>query len=161
MGKRITIDPLTRLEGHGKIEALNRFIRAAFLAELKSSNIRTLDELNEAFVAWSDHDYNRRIHSETGQTPRDRWRAGIEHIEWADEQKLRQAFLWKEKRTPDKAGVFSLFGTEYQVGPELARRSIELRYDPEMLDLIEVWHKGQFFERIRPFEVHAHHDLHG
>lgn len=145
-----------RPEGHGKIEALNRFIRAAFLAELKASHILTLDQLNEAFVAWVDRDYNRRIHSETGQTPRDRWRAGLEHVEWVDEEKLRQAFLWKEKRTPDKAGVLSLFGTEYQVGPDLARRRIELRYDPEVLELIEAWHQGEFVERVRPFEVHAH-----
>ncbi len=145
-----------RPEGHGKIEALNRYIRAAFLAELKVSHIQTLDELNEAFVAWVEVDYNRRVHSETGQPPRDRWRASIEQIEWADEQKLRDAFLWKERRTPDKAGVFSLFGTEYQVGPTLARRRIELRYDPEVLERIEVWHQGQFVERIRPFEVHTH-----
>jgi transposase InsO family protein len=145
-----------RPEGHGKIEALNRYIRSAFLAELKASHIKTLDELNEAFNAWVDQDYNRRVHSETGQAPRDRWRAGIDQVEWEDEEKLRQAFLWKEKRTPDKAGVFSLFGTEYQVGPALARRRIELRYDPEMLELIEVWYKGQFVERVRPFEVQAH-----
>jgi hypothetical protein len=41
-------------------------------------------------------------------------------------------------------------------GPELARRRIELRYDPEVLELIEVWYKGQFVERVRPFQVHAH-----
>ena len=145
-----------RPEGHGKIEALNCFIRSAFLSELKASHIRTLDELNEAFSAWVDQDYNRRIHSETGQTPRDRWRAGIDRVEWEDEEKLRQAFLWTEKRKPDKAGIFPLFGTEYQVGPEQARRRIELRYDPEMLDLIEVWHKGKFIERVRPFEVQTH-----
>lgn len=145
-----------RPEGHGKIEALNRYIRSAFLSELKASPIQTLDELNEAFSAWVDQDYNRRGHTETGQTPRDRWRAGIGGVEWEDEEKLRQAFLWTETRVPDKAGVFSLFGTEYQVGPEQARRRIELRYDPEMLDLIEVWHKGQFIERVRPFEVQTH-----
>ena len=41
--------------GHGKIEKLNELIRAAFLAELKASNITTLDQLNEAFGAWADH----------------------------------------------------------------------------------------------------------
>lgn len=153
---RLIFTQVRRPEGHGKIEALNRLIRAAFLAELKASHIQTLDELNEAFVAWVEQDYNRRLHSETGQRPLDRWRAGLERVKWADEHKLRQAFLWKEERTPDKAGIFSLFGTEYQVEPELARRRIELRYDPEVLELIEVWYKGQFVERVRPFEVHAH-----
>ena len=139
--------------GHGKIEALNQYIRSAFLAELKASNITTLDALNEAFVAWSDYEYNRKVHSETGQAPRERWRAGIEQVCYADEEKLRLAFLWREDRTPDKAGVFSLFGTKYQVGPELARRRIEVRYDPEALDEIEVYFKGRFAERTRPHEV--------
>jgi transposase InsO family protein len=139
--------------GHGKIEALNQYIRDAFLAELTASNITTLDALNEAFVAWSDYEYNRKVHSEIGQQPRERWRAGIEQVRYADEEKLRLAFLWRENRTPDKAGVFPLFGTRYQVGPELARRRIEVRYDPEALDEIEVYFKGRFAERVRPFEV--------
>jgi transposase InsO family protein len=61
--------------GHGKIEALNRLIRSAFLAELSASPITTLDALNEAFMAWADTDYNRTVHSETGQTPLQRFKA--------------------------------------------------------------------------------------
>lgn len=139
--------------GHGKIEALNQYIRNAFLAELKASNITTLDALNEAFVAWSDYEYNRAVHSETGEEPRLRWRAGLDRVRYADEEKLRLAFLWREERTPDKAGVFSLFGTNYQVGPELARKRIEVRYDPEALDEVEIYFKCRFVERARPFEV--------
>ena len=145
-----------RPEGHGKIEAFNRFITSNFLAELKASTITTLDELNEAFLAWSDLEYNRRCHSETGMTPHDRWRAGLSDVRYADEESLRQAFLWKEKRTPDKSGVFSLFGTKYQAGPGLAKRSIEVRYDPEALAEVEVWRQGAFVERVRPLEIGPH-----
>ncbi len=139
--------------GHGKIEALNQYIRDAFLAELKATGITTLDALNEAFLAWSDYEYNRKVHSETGQEPYQRWRAGLDRVRYADEEKLRLAFLWREDRTPDKAGVFSLFGTRYQVGPELARRRVEVRYDPEALDEVEVYFKTRFAERVQPFEV--------
>ena len=142
--------------GHGKIEALNRSIRAMFIAELKASNIRTLDELNEAFTAWADLEYNNRVHGETGQTPLERWRTGIERVRYADEERLRLAFLWKETRTPDKSGVFSLFGTRYQVGPELAKRRIQVRFDPEQLHEVEVWWKDRFVQRVRPFEVQPH-----
>ena len=141
--------------GHGKIEALNRLIRAAFIAEIKATNIRTLDELNEAFTAWADIEYNNQVHGETGQTPLKRWRTGIERVRYADEERLRLAFLWKETRTPDKSGVFSLFGTRYQVGPEMAKRRIQVRFDPEDLHEIEVWWKERFMERVLPFEVHT------
>jgi transposase InsO family protein len=153
---RIVFTEVKRPEGHGKIEALNYLIRTAFLAELKVAGITTLDQLNEAFLAWADLHYNRRIHDETGQKPVDRWRAGIERVRYADEEKLRQAFLWREDRSPDKAGVFSLFGVKYQVGPGLGRRRIQVRYDPERLEQVEVWHRGRFKERVKPFEVKTH-----
>lgn len=145
-----------RPEGHGKIEALNRLIRSAFIAELKVANVRTLDELNEAFLAWADGAYNRTTHSETGQTPLDRWRAAAEKISYADERLLRRAFLWTEHRTPDKTGIFSLFGRRYQADSHLGRRRIELRYDPEDFDQVELWHHGRFVQRARPFAVKAH-----
>jgi transposase len=145
---------IRRPEGHGKIEALNRLIRSAFLAELRASSITTLDALNEAFAAWADLEYNRTVHGETGEPPLDRWRRGTDRVKYADEEALRQAFLWSEDRTPDKAGVFSLFGVKYQT--RLGRKRLEVRFDPEALDLVEVWLKGRFVERVRPFEVSTH-----
>ena len=145
-----------RPQGHGKIEALNRFIRGSFIAELKASRITTLDALNEAFLAWLDLEYNQRVHSETGMKPLKRWRAGLADARYADEEAIRQAFLWKERRQADKTGVFTLFGTRYQTGVELARRAIEVRYDPEALGEVELWRDGAFVERVRPLEVSSH-----
>ena len=145
-----------RPEGHGKIEAFNRLAKSAFVAEVKASKIRTLDELNEAFLAWMDLEYNTRVHGETGQTPDARWRAGVDRVGYVDERQLRLAFRWHERRTPDKTGLFSLFGTRYQVGPELARRRIDVYFDPEALDEVEVHHDGRFVERCVPFEVSQH-----
>ena len=138
------------------VEALNRLIRSAFLAELKASKITTLDALNEAFRAWLDLQYHRTVHSETGQTPLDRWRAGLERVRYVDDEDLRLAFLWKERRTPDKAGVFSLLGIRYQVAAGLGRRHIEVRFDPEALHEVEVWRQGEFVQRARPLDVQAH-----
>jgi hypothetical protein len=143
--------------GHGKVEALNRHIRSAFLAELAAApQITTIDSLNEAFVAWADVHYNRSVHSETGQTPLERWKLSSDRIEYADEEKLRLAFLWREKRTTDKTGIFSLFGCRYQTSAGLARKRIELRYDPEELEEIEVYLDDVFRERVKPFEVSTH-----
>ncbi|HUT78132.1 MAG TPA: Mu transposase C-terminal domain-containing protein, partial [Polyangia bacterium] len=77
-------------------------------------------------------------------------------VRFADDEKLRQAFLWKEHRTADKAGVFGLLGVRYQVGPKLARRKLEVRFDPEALHEVEVWRGGEFVERVRPLSVSAH-----
>lgn len=76
-------------------------------------------------------------------------------MRYADEAALQQAFTWRERRTPDKTGVFSLFGVRYQVGSKLAKRRVEVRYDPEQLDEVEVWHNDAFVQRARPLQVHA------
>jgi putative transposase len=142
-----------RPEGHGKIEAFNRAIRG-FLAELKATTVTTIEELNEALWAWLDLEYQGQVHSETGQAPLARWKAGVDAVAYADEEKLRLAFLWSERRTPDKTGVFSLFGVRYQVGPKLARRKIEVRYDPEALHEVEIWLGNKRVQRARPLEIH-------
>jgi transposase InsO family protein len=151
--QRIVFTRKYRPMGHGKIEALNRLIRSAFLAEVKRSPIRTLDELNEAFRAWVDLQYNRTKHGETGEPPIERWRAGIARIRYAEEEQLRQAFLWREPRTPDKSGVLSLLGNRYQVGPKLARKRLQVRFDPEAMHEVEIWHGGKFAQRARPLQV--------
>lgn len=153
---RIVFTKPHRPMGHGKIEAFNRYCRSAFLSEIKAAKITTIDALNEAFLAWVDLEYNRKVHSETGQAPIERWREGAARVRYADEEQLRQAFLWRELRTPDKCGLFSLLGVRYQAGPDLAKRRIEVRYDPEQLDLVEIWHKGRFIERSKPFTVQTH-----
>ncbi len=148
--------PPYRQEGHGKIEAFNRYCRAAFVEEVQASAITTLDDLNRAFRAWVDLKYNRRVHGETQQTPWDRWRAGADRVRPVDERSLTDAFLFSATRTTDKTAIFSLHGTRFQTGPDLARKQVEVRYDPEDLGVVEVWHKDAFVERVQPYEVTAH-----
>ncbi|MCB9742641.1 MAG: DDE-type integrase/transposase/recombinase [Alphaproteobacteria bacterium] len=145
-----------RPEGHGKIEAFNRLVRSAFIAELKASPVETLEQLNTAFTAWAQRYYNRRVHGETNEAPRDRWRAGLDAIEHVDADVLHRAFQWTEERRADKTGIFSLFGCRYQVGADLARRKVEVVYNPDHLDEVEVWYEGRFRERVRPFTVQPH-----
>lgn len=139
--------------GHGKIEAFNRHVRRDFLSEVRAAKLTTLEQLNDAFRAWLDQIYHRSIHSETGQTPLERWSA--RNVVWVDEGKLREAFQWRLRRTADKAGVLSLHGVRYQVGPALARKRLELRYDPDALDVVEAWLDGRFQERARPLNIEA------
>lgn len=150
---RIMFTQAYRPMGHGKIEAWNRFAKRNFIAEVSASKITTLTELNEAFVAWVAAEYNERVHGETGQTPLERWRAGLDEVRYADEEALRLAFLWTERRKADKSGVLSLHGVKYQVGPELAGRYVEVHYDPEDMLEVEIHLDGQLRERVRPFEV--------
>ena len=64
----------------GKIEAANKIIKNQFQREAQVAGIRTLDELNSAFWAWMDLDYNTRILAATGQSPDARFGDGCRPI---------------------------------------------------------------------------------
>jgi len=142
--------------GHGKIEAFNRYCVNNFIAEVKASSIITLDELNEAYLAWVEEEYNTKKHSELAISPKQRWMRDTSRIQYLDEQQIRIAFLWRQLRTADKAGIITLFNQKYKVAPELTKRKIEIRYDPERLDEIEIYLDGTFRQRAKPAQISRH-----
>lgn len=140
-----------RPEGHSKIEAWNGLCVSDFLAELKDSYISTIEELNETFLVWMEYEYNRKRHSELGCTPRERWQRDTSRFRYAPEEKLRQVFLWREERSVDKCSTISLFARQYRVSPRFCGRKVEVRFNPEHLEVIEIWVNGKFQERVQPY----------
>jgi len=132
-------------ESKGKIERFFSSCRIMLLPEVETSGITTLAELNESFWAWLELIYHRKVHSETGQSPLDRYQAGIANVRQADGETLRKAFLWREKRKVRKDGRIELQGNTYRVDPQFVSRQIELRFDPFDLSLLEVWLDGICF----------------
>ncbi len=129
-------------EGKGKIERLFLTVRLQFLPEVEVSEITTLADLNESLWAWLECVYHRTVHSETEQTPLERYQQGLDTIRSADPEILRKAFLWRETRKVRKDGCIELQGNRYQVDPHLAGRKLELRFDPFDLSRMEVFLEG-------------------
>ena len=145
-----------RPEGHGKIEAWNGFCTTDFLAELRDSYITTIEELNDIFLIWVEYEYNRKRHSELGCSPRERWQRDSSRFRYAPEEKLRTAFLWREERRVDKCAMIQLFTQRYRVSPRFSGRKIEVRFNPEHLEIVEIWVNGKFQERLRPYVPQRH-----
>ncbi len=114
-------------------------LRAQFLPEVDTSNLTTLADLNESLWAWLECVYHQHEHSETKQTPLARYTADLEHVRHADPETVRRAFLWREKRKVRKDATLSLQGNRYQVEPQWAGRTLELRFDPFDLSQIELY----------------------
>lgn len=121
-------------------------MRGQFLNEVEVAKIATLEELNVSFQAWVEMIYHRRVHSETEQTPLERFQQSIAKtpVRQADPAQLRQAFLWRDKRTVTRTATLSLQGNRYGVDPILAGRQVELRFDPFDLAEVEIWQNGHF-----------------
>jgi len=129
-------------ESKGKQERWFETVRLQFMPEVEASAITTLSELNESFWAWLELVYHRKVHSETGQSPLERYQAGLSGICQAEAETLRKAFLWREKRKVRKDGRIELQGNTYRVDPQLTGRQIELHFDPFDLSTLNVWMDG-------------------
>ena len=77
----------------------------------------TLPVLNEATQAWVEMEYHRRVHSEIGQTPLERYLAGPEVGRPSPgSDALRLAFTTEERRTQRRSdGTISLLGRRFEI----------------------------------------------
>jgi putative transposase len=145
-------------EGRGKIERFFRTVRDQFLVEIgDGSGVADLAQMNRLFQAWAETVYHQTVHSETGEEPIARWaRAAPAERAVPDPGRLREAFLWSERRRVSKTALVSLHGNSYQVGAWLAGRYVELVFDPFDLSHAEVRAGGKPAGTAVPFTIGRH-----
>jgi len=127
--------------GRGKIERVFGTIRREFLVEVEARGVADLAELNAFFAAWVETIYHRRVHSETGQAPLERFGAVVPAL--PTPARLREAFLWSEWRSVTKTATVSLFANIYEVDQALVGARIQLVFDPFDLERIQVRYQGR------------------
>ena len=146
MGIQLTHSKPRQPAGRGKIERFFRTVREQFLVELAVpgalAKIDGLEQMNELFTAWVETVYHRRVHSETGQSPLDRFTAAGPPV-LPSAASLREAFLWSETRLVAKTATVSMYGNTYEVDAALVGRRVELVFDPFDLTRIQVRYQGR------------------
>lgn len=102
---------------NGKQERFWGHIEGRLMAMLEGEEHLTLKLLNEATLAWVEMDYHRKVHSETGQTPLQRFLEGPEVGRPAPSpEELRMAFTVATTRSLRRSdGTISLEGRRYEV----------------------------------------------
>ena len=123
----------------GKVEAVNKIIKNDFQGEAQLAGFQTLEELNSAFMAWVDLEYNVRVHSTTGEAPDKRFADALHadirrvfDIAW-----FEALFLMRVSRTVTKYGKIKLESNEYPVTSAPYGTVVEARYNP--FDLSKVF----------------------
>jgi len=129
------IDPLHRKPkdppGGGAIERFFETAQGNFEAEVRVEDILTLDKLNRSFSAWLSVAYHDVVHSETKQTPRERYQQGLRAFHPVDAAAILRFFMNREKRTVDR--TFSdvrLDSRFYRVDPRLRGDRVCVHWDP-------------------------------
>ena len=155
LGVRLVHSRPGRPQGRGKIERFFRTVRDQFLVEASHSEIPTLEVLEARFVAWVERVYHARVHSETKETPLDRF--GVLGPPVIPSMALvREAFLFAETRTVTKLATVSLFGNHYEVDQALVGRRVELVFDPFDLESITVRYHDTDFGLAVPQRIGRH-----
>jgi hypothetical protein len=171
LGIRLIHSTPHRPQGRGKIERFFRTVREQFLlevpdtshvelAEQDRTHAAALLDLNAVFTAWVESVYHHHTHSQTGQTPLQRWHDGWQAaghgpvLPSADA--LTQAFCWSQWRTVTKTATVSLHGNTYQVDPVLAGCKVELVFSPFNLEHIQVHYRGADYGQAVPHRITRH-----
>ena len=151
---RLTHSAPGRPEGRGKIERFFRTVRDQFLVEISPAKVDGLTEMNRLFEAWVEGVYHRRVHSETDQSPLQRFDGAA--LRRPTQTELHEAFLWSETRTVTRVGTVSLHSNDYEVDQALAGRRVELVFDPFDLTDIDVRYDGRAMGKAVPHRVGRH-----
>lgn len=140
-------------EGKGKIERFWATLKGTLYQEIERAGVTTLEELNRLLWAWLEEHYTHRVHSQTGQTPHDRWEAGRHRIREVSPEELADTFLWEDERNVVKTGDVCLGGNRYPVPASLVGQRVMVRYDPYDLASVKVYLRGQLVGAFRPAEL--------
>jgi putative transposase len=118
-------------EANAKIEILWASVEGRLMAMLEHVADLSLARLNEATFAWVEGEYNRKVNSETGQSPIARFLAGPSVMRpCPDSAALRLAFTRTERRMQRRSdGTLVLGGRRFEVPDRYRHMSqLEVRY---------------------------------
>jgi transposase InsO family protein len=137
-------DPTQTYSPHqnGKIESFWNSLEGRLMAMLEGVEILDLEYLNRATLSWVELEYNHAIHSETKQTPVERFSKSPSVMRpKPSPEVLRQAFRMEEKRIQRRSdGTLTISGVRFEI-PDRYRhfRQVTVRYarwDLNRVDLI-------------------------
>jgi transposase InsO family protein len=130
-------------EQNGKQEFFWTQIEGRLLAMLEGEKQLTLELLNRATQAWVEQEYHRQVHTETKETPQERWLKGPGvGRECPSSDELRRAFRLEVSRTQRKSdGTITVEGVRYElpnVYRTLVRPTVRVaRWDLSNIDLVD------------------------
>ena len=140
----------------GKVERFFRTLQRQFQATLVFDPVHSLDDLNARLLYWLETVYHQNPHRGTGESPAKRFMAYAEAIRSAPpDDDLDRLFLCQTERRVRKDATISVDGVFFEMTPALRGQQVEVRYDPQCLTEVEIWHQNRFVQISRKLDRHA------
>lgn len=125
----------------GLIERLFQTCQTQFEAEVRASQVLTLDELNRALAAWLEVAYHQELHSETHQTPHERYHQPGRLVRHVDLAAVLSFFHERVPRTVhDDHSDVRIDNLFFAVDPTLRGDKVIVEYDP-----FSAWQEVQLY----------------
>ena len=142
---------------NGKQESFWGQIEGRLLPMIEGVADLTLDQLNEATLAWIELEYNRKVHSETGQTPLDRFLNDKNVAQPCPAtEKLQLAFTTEVQRVQRRSdGTLSLEGVRFEIPSRYGHmEKLSVRYASWDLSLVHICDPktGALLARVYPLD---------
>ena len=148
--------PLRDGAAKGKIERFFRTVRDEFLA--RHLDLSNLAELNKAFTAWVEDEYNSRTHSTLQMKPIDRFGLDLNRIRFLPVCEANdELFFVEETRLVRADNTFSLRNIRCEPPADLHGRQIQVRFDRKNFgsDKVIVYYKDIRIGPARPLDFTA------
>jgi len=128
----------------GKIERFFGHVQTSFQSRLVVEPVHALEDLNRRFWAWLEEHYHHSVHRATGQTPAERFAAGVAGIRPAPSaEELAQLFMARVCRRVRRDGCVSVAAQLFEVPLCLRGLEIEVRHTIPLAGSIEAWYQGR------------------
>jgi transposase InsO family protein len=150
-------------EQNGKQENFWTQIEGRLMAMLEGKKELTLELLNRATLAWLELEYNRKLHSEIGATPLERFLGGPSVMRPSpSSDDLRRAFRRQELRTQRRSdGTLTVGGVRYEIPSRyrtLLRPTVRwASWDLSSVDLVDA-RTGVVLTTLLPIDKHKNAD---
>lgn len=146
-------------EGRGKIERHFGTIKHGFFKEARHADLGDIDEANKFLQAWLSDRYQNSVHKELKQTPLERWQTDEDKgiPTQVKPEQIRQALmLQEERRVNSRTACITLSNRSYQAPPDLAGKTVEVRWDPSRdANALEIWNDGKLIHIAKEIEIRA------
>lgn len=132
----------------GKVERIMRLFYERLETEpaLMQTSL-TIEQANEYLAAFISNDYHRRVHSETNQTPEERFFQFPAHYRrFVSQEALTMIFLPCTRSKVSKTGLIHLNKRQYLVPDvKLYKQWVEVRFDSLDQSKVYVWWRDRYY----------------
>ena len=138
--------------GKGKVERSFRTIKDGWMNCSDWNEFKSIDDIEKSFSNYLYNNYQNRVHSETKETPNNRYHKNYERIKRKESTEIEEAFLHTKYCKVYNNGTIRLNNENYHVPYKYVGKKIEVRYKVEEEMKLYLYDENKKKEELKKVE---------